>query len=212
MLLQRDLCVVDADHVWMLQIDKRAVTIDVNSGSVSAADRRSQCTKGMVEVPSGFGGPPGLIYQFEPGAFKAPDFASLSMMPFTATSSYVMVGKKSPGTPSPMVAGFDLTRHALLWQEPLPAVDPATVRSGTTGLGSSDVCGDHFYGAYGVGTKDWHATALDAKSGVRQWDVVLRSTSTVNGVGCSASHVFVSRGDGLDVLDAVTGKLVGTIS
>jgi len=213
MLLQRDRCVIDAGHVWMLQIDKRAVTIDLGSGSVTEAPRPDACNRGMVEVPQRFG-PPQLVYEFTRDDFKAPDFESLSMMPFTATSAYVSFGKKAPGTPAPMVAGFDRTSRALRWQVPLPAVDLATVRNGSTNLRNAAVCGDRFVGAYGVGTKSWHLTALDAKTGVRQWDVVLRPTSSVDslgGVGCSASHVFVDRTDGLDVLDAMTGKSVGTI-
>ena len=57
-------------------------------------------------------------------------------------------------------------------------------------------------------------TALDATTGVRQWDVVLEQRSKSDSIGaviCAGAHVYVLR-KGFDMFDAATGKALGTIS
>lgn len=211
MLMERLFCRADDGHVWLKQIDKRTVNIDLGTGAVTEAPQPPACLTGMVEQPSPFPGrPPEHIYQFSSLDFKTTGFQALSMMPLEATGAYVKLGKKSPGTPTPMVASFDKTSKALLWKEPLAAEDAATVRDGTSSLWNAAVCGNWFVAAYGVGTKSWHVATIDAVSAARVWDVELGPGSGVGSVSCSAHHVFLSRGDALQVLDAATGKPVGT--
>ena len=74
--------------------------------------------------------------------------------------------------------------------------------------------GDRFVVTYGAGEKDWHVAALDAKTGARQWDVVLKhgtGADALNGMTCSATRVYVAREEAVDVLDAATGRSLGTI-
>lgn len=202
------ICPAGAGQVAIQQIDKRTVIIDLASQRVREAP-----------LPASCGGTPDMdammalsiavraIPHFEPSG----DF---NLATFRARDMDVLIGTKTPGTPTPMVVGLDKTNLSVRWQVPLPATDLATVRDGSSGHKNAAVCGDRFIGTYGAGQKSWHVTALDATSGVRQWDVVLkpaRGIDTLRGVKCSATRVYVVRNDSLDVLDATSGRVLGTI-
>jgi hypothetical protein len=133
---------------------------------------------------------------------------------FKATTMTVLLGTKTPGTPTPMVVGLDPTSQSVRWQVPLPVTDLDTVRDNSSSYGNAAVCGDRFIGTYGAGAKSWHVAAMDATSGVRQWDVVLKtifSVDSLHGVVCSPTRVYIVREKSVDVLDAATGHAVGTI-
>ena len=60
----------------------------------------------------------------------------------------------------------------------------------------------------------WHVTAIDARTGWRQWDVALQPSAAIDSAGpiaCSASRVYVQRSASLDILDAETGKKLGAV-
>ena len=155
----------------------------------------------------------GLGGQPEKGLPKIPSFEPERQL--EADSTLVVFGKKSPGTATPMVVGLDKKTHAVRWQMPLPSVDLATVREEPfSGPKNTAVHGDRFVGTYGVGDKAWHVSAIDAASGTRQWDAVLKpifAVDSLGGVVCSATRVYVVRMESVDVLDAATGKMIGTI-
>ena len=210
--VQRNVCAADATHVWLAQLDHRTVLIDVESGAVADAPLPKSCARGFVSTD----GMAGVELTYALGStseWDEPNFAADSI-PLEGKSMFVVLGKKTPGTPTAMVAGVDKKDRAVRWQVALPAVDLATVREDSAKKRSADVCGDRFIGTYGVGANGWHMTALDATTGVRQWDVVLepRSTSdSLGGVVCSGTHVYVVRKGSFDMLDAATGRALGTI-
>ncbi len=213
MRIERSICPADAEHVWLAQIDKRTVLVDLTSGGVADAPRPKACDRGFVQTRNlaGVSDTYALGASFE---WDEPHFTADSI-PFEAKSMFVVLGKKTPGTPTPMVAGVDKKDRAVRWQVPLAAVDAATVRDGSAKKSRAAVCGDRFIGSYGVGDKGWHMTALDATSGARQWDVVIAPRSGSSSVGtvvCSPARVYVVRKRGVDVLDASTGKALGTVT
>ena len=212
MEIQRNVCAADATHVWLSQLDNRTVLIDLESGTVADAPLPKSCARGFVTI-EGMAGVQ-LVYALgSTSEWDEPHFAAASI-PLEAKSVYVVLGKKTPGTPTPMVAGVDKKDRSVRWQVALPAVDLATVTDGSAKKRSAAVCGDRFIGTYGVGTNGWHMTALDATTGVRQWDVVLEQRSKSDSIGaviCAGAHVYVVR-KGFDMFDAATGKALGTIS
>jgi hypothetical protein len=67
---------------------------------------------------------------------------------------------------------------------------------------------------YEVTSKGWHFAAIDARSGQRVWDVSLQpliGISEPEGFSMSPTRVYVMRTSSLEVYDAKTGGLVGTI-
>lgn len=197
------LCPRSADRMWVRQVDERTVDVDLTTGAVSAAPTA----------------PPGCDASSTHGAEvkkrdlpKIPGFESKREL--DAESAVVLLGEKSPGTATPMLVGLDPKTLAIRWQEPLPSVDLATVRADSKNGANAAVHHDRVIATYGVGEKSWHVAAIDAKTGARQWDVVLRPIFAVDwlqGVTCTDTRVYIVRMQTIDVLDAVTGKAIGTI-
>ncbi len=126
----------------------------------------------------------------------------------------VISGVKSPGTPIPMVLELEPGARAPKWELPMPVVDVATVRTNMGQVAQVAFHGNRFVGIYGVGQKAWHMTAIDTRTGTRQWDVKLDEIFAVDSIGgllLSESRVFVVRMQTLELYDAATGKLVDTI-
>jgi hypothetical protein len=200
------MCPQPQDRVWIAQIDKRSVTLDLATGQVTEAPKPRDCHAEDDLVTE-------ILARTKHALPKVDGFEAVKS--FEANGTVVLFGRKAPGTPTPMVIGLDPTTSAVRWRTALPSVDLATVReSSFDDWKTIAACGDRFVGAYGEGQKKWHVTALDTRSGVRQWDVTLRpifAVDWIQGMVCTSSRVYVVRMASLDVLDATTGKAVGTI-
>jgi hypothetical protein len=202
------MCPQPQERVWLEQIDKRSVMLDLGTGQVTEAAKPPGC---LEEKDRFFARE--VVRKGKPPLPKIDGFEPTT--PLETDGTLVVFGKKSPGTPTPMAIGLDPTTYAVRWRTPLPAVDLATVREASIYKDKMcAVCSDRFVGAYGEGQKKWHVTALDTRSGVRQWDVTLRPIFAVDwlyGIVCTSSRVYVVRMASVDVLDATTGKAIGTI-
>ncbi|MGB1277081.1 MAG: hypothetical protein ACPG77_15155, partial [Nannocystaceae bacterium] len=91
-------------------------------------------------------------------------------------------------------------------------VDRSSVREDSNK--AEGLAAGRFISIYGSGQDFWHLTALDAKTGARLWDTKLRplfSVDQVDKVTVTATHVFVNRTSSLEVFDASSGKLLGTV-
>ena len=124
----------------------------------------------------------------------------------------VAAGVKHPGTAIPRAAGFDPATKKIRWDQPLPAVDLSTVRQ--RGSEWDALAGGRYISSYGTGQDGWHITALDARTGDRLWDTTLRPIFAVDKIDdlmATEGHVFVVRTSSLEIFDAHTGKLRGTI-
>ena len=92
----------------------------------------------------------------------------------------------------------------------MPTVDPLSVRASEhDALG-----GGRYLAIYGVGSAGWHLTALDAKDGTRLWDVTLRPLFAVDDIDSlvvTRQFAYVNRTSSLEIYDAATGKLLGTV-
>lgn len=208
------ICPRAAERVWISQVDKRTVDVDVTTGTTTDAP---SAPAGCETSP--FGHAALVAAMFGPGAGVTRDLPKIpgfkNSRELDADSAVVLLGEKSPGTATPMIVGLDPNSLAVRWQEPVPSVDLATVRTGGFDHGkNAAVHHDRVIVTYGVGEKSWHVAAIDAKSGARQWDVVLRPIFAVDwlqGVTCTDTRVYIVRMQTVDVLDATSGKAVGTI-
>jgi outer membrane protein assembly factor BamB len=123
----------------------------------------------------------------------------------------VAAGHKDPGTAMPRAIAWDASGRKL-WDVVLPSVDPATVRERSNEADA--LVGGRYVAVYGTGSDRWHATALDAKTGARLWDVELKNifaVDSIDGLVATKDHVFIERTSSLDVLEADTGALIGAI-
>jgi serine/threonine protein kinase/outer membrane protein assembly factor BamB len=191
---------VPPDSAVIQQVDDRTILVDLATGKSTE----------VPKLPPGSSASPSPAPQPEAG----PSVKSLPPIPgYVATSALAagatVVGcyHKSPGTPTPRLAGVDAATAAVRWQLPL-AVDPANTQSSDRGMA---VVGDRFVGVYATGK--WHVTAVDVKTGARQWDVTLQAIFSDNEpvLLLSSSRVYLGRDASIEVRDAATGKLVGLL-
>lgn len=197
------LCLAAPDAVAVAVLDRHHVTLDTGSltlreaplppgcdGSRSAHARRARDENGRVRRPT--------VRGFEVAdAHAEGDYG-------------VAAAVKSPGTPVPYAIGFAPSTREVRWQQLLPTVDPLSVRSSE----HDALAGGRYLALYGVGSAGWHLTALDAKDGTRLWDVTLRPLFAVDDIESlvvTARFAYVNRTSSLEIYDAATGRLVGTV-
>jgi len=112
-----------------------------------------------------------------------------------------------------MAVGFDPRTRAVKWEQPVASGDQASVAESST-ISIMDALADgRFVAPYEL-TKGWHFTAFDARSGQRLWDVPLQPLIGVDhpeGFALSAARVYVMRTSSLEIYNAKTGSLVGTL-
>lgn len=197
------LCGLADGRVWLRQIDRRSILIDLATGAITEGKRPAECPA----ESSRFG-------------HERRDHAPPRVAGFRARSvlvdgtDAVAVGAKEPGTAVPMAVGFDPHGGAVRWKSILVAVDAATVREPSGENAADALAAGRLVTAYGAGSKQWHLVGLDAASGDKQWDVTLRpllAVDSLEGIALSKQRVYLARTSSLDVYDAATGKLVGTV-
>ncbi|MEO8800131.1 MAG: hypothetical protein ABI551_19715, partial [Polyangiaceae bacterium] len=141
------ICSVDPDHVAIVQIDKRTVLLDLVSQTAHEAPLPALC-----------GGPPDMeaLSRQRAAVAAIPSFAPSSDFieaTFKASSTLVVLGNKTPGTPTPMVVGLDPTTESIRWHVLLAGTNQSGVRDGSASYRNATVCGDRFIATYGADPK-----------------------------------------------------------
>jgi len=203
--------------VWIEQNDEKTGIFDATTGTTSAATRPAWCPNEWQNERSDCRGwlkrgAPVAHCRGPESAPKVNGFEALNVLQDGDVA--VALGKKKPGTAVPLVVGFDPQTKAIRWQHPVPSGDLATAaESGTTGL--MDALSDgRFVSPYETTPRGWHYTAFDARSGDRLWDIELQKVfgvDTPEGFSLSPSRVYVMRTSSVEIYDAKTGALLGTL-
>jgi putative pyrroloquinoline-quinone binding quinoprotein len=202
-------------RVWIEMSDEKNVVFDLDAGTLAPATRPAWCGQGETSgdcrgwltrgAPrQGCAGPEGAP---KVNAFQAENVIEEGDLA-------VALGKKHPGTALPIAVGFDPKTKAVRWQAPVGSGDQAAVAESSTTSVMDALAGGRFVVPYEVTSKGWHFTAFDARSGQRLWDVPLASIIGIEdpeGFSLSAARVYVMRSSSLEVYDAKTGALVGTL-
>lgn len=197
-------------QVWVEVADRNHQVVDLDSGkSVATAARPAWCRRSISRFYACAGTRAGCTDE----ASQAPTQAGFGAdLVLTEGSTGVATGYKSPGTPVPMAVGFDATRKAVTWTATIPA-DPAA--SAGSPHSSADLADGRFFTTYGLsGQQGSRLVSLDAKTGARRWDVAVprsESGSGVEGLAATATRVYVPHWTWIDVFEAGSGKLVGTV-
>jgi hypothetical protein len=202
-------------RVWVEMSDEKNVLVDADAGTSTLAPRPAWCPDSSSSSGADCRG---WLRRGDPRAgCKGPD-AAPKVAGFEADNVIeegdlaVALGKKHPGTPTPIVVGFDPKSKAVRWQEALASGDQAGVSESSTSIMDALASG-RFLAPYKT-SKAFYITAFDARSGQRLWDVTLQpliGIDTPEGLSMSAARVYVMRTSSLEVYDAKTGALVGSI-
>jgi len=203
-------------QVWIEQNDERTGLVDAATGTTTPAARPAWCPNDWATRNDCRGwlkrGAPVSQCRGPEAAPKVPAFEALNVLEDSDVA--VALGKKHPGTAVPMAVGFDPQTHAVRWEHPVPSGDLASAaESGGVGLMDA-LAGGRFVTPYQTTPRGWHFTAFDGRSGDRLWDVELQKVFGVDnpeGFSLSPTRVYVMRTSSVEVYDAKTGSLLGTL-
>jgi hypothetical protein len=187
-------------RVWIEMSDEKNVIFDVDAGTLGPSPRPAWC----LESESS-GDCRGWLTRGAPRpGCRGPEGAP-KVNAFEAVN---------PGTALPIAVGFDPKTKAVRWQAAVASGDQAAAAESNPTSIMDAIAGGRFVVPYELTAKGWHFTAFDARSGQRLWDVPLRSGIGLDEPGAfslSATRVYVMRTSSVEVYDARTGALVGTI-
>jgi outer membrane protein assembly factor BamB len=201
---------------WVEVADKRDVLVDAEAGTAVAAARPAWCP----DLGAAGDDCRGWLNRGTPrpacrGAAAAPKINGFQALNVVEQGDLaVALGKKHPGTGVPMAVGFDPRSKSVRWEQPLPSGDQDNAAESSSIAVMDDLVGGRFVAPYALTLKGWHFTAFDARSGQRLWDTPLQPHIGVDhpeGFGLSADRLYVLRSSSLEVYDAKTGALVGTV-
>jgi len=197
------LCLAAPSAVAVAVLDRHHVTLDTDSLTLREAPLPAGCEGSRFAQTR--------RARDENGRVKKPALRGFEVETAHAEGDYgVAAAVKSPGTPVPYAIGFEPQTRQVRWQQLLPTVDPLSVRKSE----HDALAGGRYLALYGVGSAGWHLTALDAKDGARLWDVTLRplfAVDSIESLVVTARFAYVNRTSSLEIYDAATGRLVGTV-
>jgi outer membrane protein assembly factor BamB len=196
-----NLCLTAPSAVAVAVVDGHHLTIDTDSLTLTEAALPAGCDAQHRSFRSRDGG----------GHVRKPTLRGFSVQDAHLEGELgVAAAVKSPGTPTPYALGFAQKTREILWQQLLPTVEPLSVRA----TEYDALVASRYLAIYGVGSAGWHLTALDAKDGARLWDVELRPLFAVDSIEAlvvTPQYAYVNRTSSLDIYDAATGKLRGSV-
>jgi hypothetical protein len=203
-------------HVWIEVADKRDVLVDADAGTATAASRPAWCPDLWAASDDCRGwlkrGFPRAGCRGSDLAPKVTGFQAVNVI--EESDLAVALGKKHPGTAMPMAVGFDPHTKAVRWEQPIVSGDQNGGAELSTIAEMDALEGGRFVTPYQLSPKGWHFTAFDARSGQRLWDTELQPIIGVDhpeGFSLSADRVYVMRTSSVEVYDAKSGALVGSV-
>jgi hypothetical protein len=203
-----------AAHVWIEVADRQNVAVDLAAGKLVPTPARPAWCGPKDAVYCEGAGPTGPCAA-SMGAMSG--FTSAGIIPMqtmVAGSDGVALGLKTPGSPSSAALGFDPTTNAVRWRASV-APDPTLESGGSAGQVHGTLAQGRLYTWYSTAAAGGlHVAVLDARTGARQLDVALvhKAEPEVMGVIVpSATRIYVADWMWLDVLDAKSGAVIGTI-
>jgi DNA-directed RNA polymerase subunit RPC12/RpoP/outer membrane protein assembly factor BamB len=198
-----------SNQVWIKQLDERTHLLDPATGELTPSPQPEWCYESRHYAQTALQGGGSWA---DANAEGAPQVDKLKIeFVFQRNGKAVALGHTEPGTKVPTAVGFDPASKRVIWQQATPSVAKSTVRDADK-FGA--IAGDKFVTTYGAGQEDWYITALDIGTGERVWETKLRPIFAVDwivGMVASDTHAFVVRTSSLEIFDARTGELTGTI-
>jgi hypothetical protein len=197
------------DRIWIQVLDKRHAVFNPKTLAIEeAGSAKSPCPR-----PRSFA----ERQAFRRGVKKSDAPRVDGFAPkrvFSDGKHGVVFGAKKPGTPVPIAVGFDPKSKAVSWNKSILQVNPSSFRTSFYNW-QGGLAGGRFITFYGVGSDDeWRAVGFDALSGDLLWERKLKpifAVDKVDDIVVTEGFVYLVRTSSLDVLDAKTGKEIGTV-
>ena len=207
----------DTESVWIEVLDEQHLLLNTRTGTARPAPRApprcatpplSPHTCSIISRPVGlttscerFSSPPSDIRGFSSQyLFRAGDFI-------------VATGTRSPGTSVPLVAVFEKGNKTPLWHGVVADTDPTQLED--TAPETAILDGDAVYFIYEMAEHaGFHLIRRDARTGAVRWDVPIPRSKEATDPGSIWTHdgrVYVPHWSWMDVFEAETGHLVGTL-
>lgn len=131
---------------------------------------------------------------------------------YTLKDLNIVMGERSPGSRVPMAAVFQQGKEAPLWHENVADMDPKKVKERLVEvLAFSE---DALFMTYELKEGGAQLIRRDLRTGSVSWDVPIpnsRSGSGVSDIKVHGGRVYAPHWVWLDVFDAKTGNLIGTV-
>ncbi|MFW5879165.1 MAG: hypothetical protein ACOCVR_05020, partial [Myxococcota bacterium] len=195
--------------VWIGVADEQDVLVELATGDT-----------GPGSLPSGCHDPRDVFSDCPPGPSHGAkcDSSRLPEVPGASLSSAlilddlaVALGRRSPGTATPVLAGFDPEDLSVLWTRQLREMHP-NVR--TTSIDLFEMAGGRVYTEIELEDGTRRLVSLDARTGRVVFDIAYPHADEGTGASSIRVHegrVYISRWTWLHILDTETGAHLATI-
>jgi len=203
----------DRPEAWVEVSDEQHVLVDLAAGSVKKAPRPPWCpgdSSGISDIQCRVGlHKSHARCQGVDSSFKAPSFRGERAL--VEGDVMVVVGEKSPGTRVPTAVGVDPKTKAVKWQRAIPQGDPNEAKEG---LGLVDLGNGRLVAQFELAAGGFKLAAIDAHTGRQLWETAIprsRDGSEASLMTISSTRVYLPHWTWLDVFDARTGAVIGTV-
>lgn len=204
----------DSSAVWVSVVDGQDLLLDTKTATArpasqtppdcqTAARTVRSCSPAMLRKSSL---PCTLALQIPP----IPGFRGHHV--YKAHGLELVVGSRTPGTRVPMVAVFKQGAKKPLWHGAVADMDTANVSESTPDV--IEMSEDAIYVGYRLRAGGMQLVRRDARTGVATWDVPIprsKDGSSPSSIWKHGDRLYVPHWMWLDVFDAKTGNLLGTL-
>ena len=205
-----EICAPPPDHpaadAWLGVADERHQLVDLRTATLRAAGRPAWCP-----APARWSHPPGASGVLEQE--KPPEVAGFRAERVHVEGDLAVAGGvKSPGSALPRALGFDRGTREVRWHVAVAAAGRAGIREHSTDWAALST--DRYFTHYAAGSEDTWVVALKASTGAHLWETHLRPIFAVDRVErlvATPGILYVARTGCVDVLDALTGEVLGTV-
>ncbi|MFY2564089.1 hypothetical protein ACN469_41245 [Corallococcus terminator] len=204
----------DSSTVWVSVVDGRDILLDTKAATARPASQTPpncqapartvrSCSPAMLRKSS----LPCALAHHVP---SIPGFRGDHV--YKAHGLELVVGSRHPGTRVPMVAVFEPGAKKPLWHGAIADMDTANVFESTPDV--IEMSEDAIYVGYRLKAGGMQLVRRDARTGVATWDVPVprsKDGSLPSSIWKHGDRLYVPHWMWLDVFDAKTGNLVGTL-
>ncbi|MFY1828452.1 hypothetical protein ACN47A_21185 [Myxococcus fulvus] len=204
----------DTSAVWVSVMDQQNILLDTATATARPAS----------QTPPNCQRPERTRYDCSPAihrkthlpcsrALKAPSIPGFrGEYIYAAHGLEVVLGARNPGTRVPMAAVFEKGAKEPLWHGAIADMDTEQVFETTPD--ALDISEDAVFVAYRLTAGGMHLVRRDARTGAVAWDVPIprsKDGSLVTSLRKHGDRLYVPHWMWLDVFDAKTGNVIGTI-
>jgi len=202
----------DGKEAWIKMTDSKDVLFDAATGTLKAGAPYPAWMPEKLKFPDSFdcdltNRNAALKAKCAPRKAAPPAGGFTPQYALVDGDDAVALGTKTPGTRSPMLAGFDPKTRRLRWTSPVSG-DALGVQEGAPR--AADLVGDRLTVGYGTSANEGRVATFDVKSGKKLWEAQIPRAIPMF-VAVTESRVYVPGASAVRIYDAKKGALLGTL-